>query len=234
MRASDWGPAIYGLAMAANACGNAPSSPASVRGEDHDASGDEQQGADAKATSANAKDSGADAPGGVNGLYKTCLAVTLMQHYVDPAGFTLAYPSSWTESSSNPTTYAFTAPYSYLPTGSAKPNTVNAQILAFVGTDSDATTAAQSLDQYAACCPNGVVRKFAISGRPAVAWWYDQPPPQCGACQGPGDPGPDLISINLAVANGRTVVQLNASARADAPDDIFCQIQAIDASLTFL
>jgi hypothetical protein len=35
------------------------------------------------------------------------------------------------------------------------------------------------------------------------------------------------------VANGRTVIQLNASARANAPDDIFCQIQAIEASLTF-
>jgi hypothetical protein len=233
MRVNDLGAAIWGLAMAATACGNGPSSPASVRSEEADADGTEQPGADAKATSANTTDSGADASGGVNGIYKACPAVTLTQHYVDPAGFTLDYPSTWTESSSDATTYAFTEPYSYLPTGSPKASAEEARILAFVGTDSDTMTAAQAPDQYAACCPNDVVRKFTINGRPAVAWWYDQPPAQCGACPGPGDPGPDLISINLAVANGRTVIQLNASARANAPDDIFCQIQAIEASLTF-
>ncbi len=232
MRASDLGVLVCALAVVCNACGNGPSSPASARSGDPDADGGEQQGVDAKATSSNATDGGADAPGGVNGIYKTCAAVKLTQHYVDPAGFTLDYPSSWTESSSDATTYAFTAPYSYLPTGSPKASTEDARILAFVGTDGDAMTAAQAPDQYAACCPNDVVRKFTIDGRPAVAWWYDQLPAQCGACPGPGDPGPDLISINLAVANGLTVVQLNASARVDAPDDIFCQIQAIEASLT--
>ena len=60
------------------------------------------------------------------------------------------------------------------------------------------------------------------------------PPAPAPGCQGcDGDPGPDYIRINLAIAlGGREILQVNGSARITAVAQVFCDIQAIEASVT--
>ena len=71
-----------------------------------------------------------------------------------------------------------------------------------------------------------------LGGLPASAFWVETPPVQPGCAGCPMDPGPDFITIGVAVADGKTVFELTGSARMNAPASIFCDIQQTEASLS--
>ena len=78
---------------------------------------------------------------------------------------------------------------------------------------------------------NGEWRELKVGGHPAVSWWERTTPaaPGCAGCS--GDVGPDFINIHLAVGmGGREIVQITGSARVTALPQVFCDIQAIEAS----
>jgi hypothetical protein len=176
----------------------------------------------------------ADGAVGVGGIYKSCPPVTLTQSYTDPDdGFSVGYPASWSGASVASNSYALSASYSYVPTGASTSMAAVAQVTTLTGkTALDMADVQRMLNDMVSGFPSAVVRRFTLGGEPAIAWWYDTPPAQagCSACQ--PDPGPDFIVIGVGTAKGLSVFQLGGSARVDAPDPIFCDIQAIEASLS--
>jgi len=179
-------------------------------------------------------DGSSDDSGGAIGMYKSCAPVTLTQQYTGPGNFVLEYPAGWTGAASAANSYAFTAPYSYLPTGSSVPVLGTAYVTTLTGeTATDGADVQRFLAQGPSAFPGAVVSWFAIGSNPAIAYWYMEAPAICGECQGPGDPGPDIVHIHVATADGLAIVEIDGYAHADAPDDTFCDIQAIEASLAF-
>lgn len=172
--------------------------------------------------------------GGVVDIYRSCAPVALTQHYADPTRFTLDYPARWTGLPAATNSYAFTAPYSYVPTGSSMPTTALASVTTLTGTTAtDAANVQRFLQDRVSGYPVAVVRRFATGGGPAIAWWYREAPATCGVCMGPPDPGPDLIFISVAASHGLDIVVVSGYARINAPAQTFCDIQAIESSLAF-
>jgi hypothetical protein len=175
-----------------------------------------------------------DAGGGVIGIYKNCGTVALTQRYNGPGGFTLDYPAGWTGSAAASNSYEFEATYSYLPTGSSVPSANMAVVTTLTGgTATDATDVQTILASEPSGFPGALVRWFTIGTAPAAAWWYEAAPAVCGECAGSADPGPDLIHISVAAADGLDIVEIHGYARVDAPEETFCDIQAIEGSLAF-
>jgi hypothetical protein len=74
-------------------------------------------------------------------------------------------------------------------------------------------------------------REHTLGGHPAVSYWERVTPaaPGCEGCN--GDPGPDIIQIHLVVGmGGREILDVVGSARVTAAQQVFCDIQAIEAS----
>jgi len=88
------------------------------------------------------------------------------------------------------------------------------------------------LNEFASGYPSAVVRRFTLGGEPAIAWWFREPPASRGCSPCTADTGPDVINIELDAAKGLSMIQIIGSARINAPDQIFCEIQAILASLS--
>jgi hypothetical protein len=189
----------------------------------------------------------ADGAVGVDGIYRSCPPVALTQSYADPnVGFSLRYPASWSGGSCGVTSNScavFTS-YSYLPSPASTPITGEARVNTSTGTTAvDMADLERRLNENASGVPSAVVRRFTLGGEPAIAWWFRATPAQPGcaapvwqdAANGAGcqvDTGPDFIVIRLDAAKGLSIIQLVGSARINAPDQIFCDIQAIAASLS--
>jgi hypothetical protein len=170
--------------------------------------------------------------GGVSGIYRSCPAIALTQTHSDPH-LTLHYPADWTGAAVASNSYGISAPYAYVPTGSSTPSTESASVATFTGSTLNAGEDAQTaVAQTPSGYPDAVIRRFTIGGEPAAAWWYEYPPAQCGACPGPGDPGPDYIAIGVSAVHGTDLVEVDGHARIDAPDSVFCAMESIEASLT--
>jgi hypothetical protein len=185
--------------------------------------------------------SGSSASGGDGGndgngptpIYGQCAGVAakaIAGSHTDSSGFTFSWPAGWTGAMSG-SSFEVNAPYQYLPTGSTTPANASVYIGSSTMTATDANDAQKLLDAMATEYTTGTAEHFTVSGHPAVVFWYRLPPAQPG-CQGcPSDPGPDYITIGVGAANGTSVFQLTGSARLDAPDSIFCDIQQTEESL---
>jgi hypothetical protein len=182
-------------------------------------------------------DGAATANTGVSGIYKTCAPVPLTQSLTNAEQhFSLGYPSTWQSGSggaSNENDIWRT--YAYVPTGSTTPTSTQLTVAAQWGeTATDANDVQRMLNDMVSGYPSASVRRFSIGGAPAIAWWFDTPPAQPGcSCNADPDPGPDFIEVGVGAARGLAILQVSARARVDAPDEVFCEIQAIEASLTF-
>jgi hypothetical protein len=185
---------------------------------------------------ANVADSGADA--GNDFIYGSCSPTTTKpltagSHADGKAGYTVSWPSPWTGASDS-SIFAISKPYSYLPTGAT--TTREAKAVVFLHAPEQRTSAADATKRLADIkleYADAVTRDLTIDGHAAFIRWVQQPPPQPG-CQGcAGDPGPDMVTITLAIAAGDLVIRFDGSARVNAPSDVFCEIQAIELSATF-
>jgi hypothetical protein len=179
-----------------------------------------------------APDGGDDAGGGAWPIYGNCAGVAskvVAGSHTDPVGYVYSWPDGWNGATSGGL-FTVSAPYSYVPTGSSTPKDATAYIESQTSTSaSDADALALVAHPYGGS--EGAVRSFTVGGRPASAFWVRIPPVQPGCAGCPMDPGPDFITIGVAVANGKTVFELTGSARSNAPDAIFCDIQQTEASL---
>ncbi|HLK39380.1 MAG TPA: hypothetical protein VKU41_21620 [Polyangiaceae bacterium] len=169
---------------------------------------------------------------GANGIYKACGPLVLAKTYSD-SHLTLGYPADWTGSAVAANAYALdSSPYSYLPTGSTAPAMEVARVEWLTPATLDPSSVPETVvAQTPSGYPGAVVRHFQIQGGAAAAWWYAFPPATCGECQGPGDPGPDFIAIGVAAVHADQLIELDGTVRSDAPDAVFCAVQAIEASL---
>jgi hypothetical protein len=177
-------------------------------------------------------DGGGETGIGAFPIYGDCSSVapkSIAGSHTDPAGYTYSWPTGWSGVTSGGL-FTVSAPYRYVPTGASAPSDATAYIESMTSTsasESDALTVIAH--PYGAS--GDAVRSFTLGGLPASAFWVRTPPPQPG-CEGcPGDPGPDLITIGVAVANGKTVFELTGTARLNAPVEIFCDMQQTEASL---
>jgi hypothetical protein len=183
------------------------------------------------ASDALSADSAPSGGSGVVGIYSSCAPERLGQTYSSAKGFTVDYPAAWTGDPQEEV-YGFTTPYSYLPTGSTTP----ASTTAIVSVELDGPNLSDPkmrLQQIPEAYTGVVSRTFELQGHAALAFWYRSPPPQAGCSSCPVDPGPDLITIGVAAILGSEIVEMTGSARVDAPAAIFCDIQAIEGSLSF-
>jgi hypothetical protein len=165
-----------------------------------------------------------------------CAPASLTQSFANAAQhFTLAYPSTWQSGNGGASNQdSIWREYAYVPTGSTTPKNEQVTVFAQWGvTATDANDVQRRLNDMVSGYPNAVVRRYTIGGAPAIAWWYDTPPaqPGCMGCQ--GDPGPDFIEIGVGAARGLAIFQIYGRARINAPDDVFCEMQAIEGSLAF-
>jgi hypothetical protein len=168
----------------------------------------------------------------VVGIYSSCPSETLEQTYASPSGFTMGYPSTWTGANQGSTYYDLTTPYRYVPTGQTAPVLAQSNLEVETGTTATSDQDVQTrLYDISHAFSDSVVRSYDIGGHPAVAWWYDWPPPQPGCAGCSGDPGPDYITIGVAFGRGLDVVEVFGSARVDAPAQVFCDIQASEGSI---
>jgi hypothetical protein len=196
-------------------------------------------GTDAGPTGSDAgpgSDGGAGTGTGADGIYKSCAPVLLPQTLTNAAQhFTLGYPSTWQAGAGSASNQDIIwRSYSYVPTGSTAPTSAQVNVAAQWGeTATSASDVQRMLDDMVSGFPSATVRRFTIGGAPAIAWSYEVPPAQPG-CQGcMGDPGPDLIVMGVGAARGLSIYQVYASVRINAATDVFCDVQAIEASLAF-
>jgi hypothetical protein len=185
-------------------------------------------------TGATGNDGGDDTSGsGAWPVYGNCTGVApkaVAGSHTDPAGYSYAWPTGWT-GATNGGLFTVSAPYTYVPTGATTPKDSGATI------ESSTSNTATEADALAIVAhpyggSEGAVHAFTLGGLPASAFWVETPPVQPGCAGCPSDPGPDFITIGVAVANGKTVFELTGGARLDAPDSIFCDIQQTEASLS--
>ena len=179
-------------------------------------------------------DGGSDtSSGGAWPVYGDCSGVapkSVAGSHTDPAGYSYSWPTGWTGATSGGL-FTVSAPYSYVPTGETTARDSGATI------DSSTSTTATEADALAIVAhpyggSEGAVHAFTLGGLPASAFWVETPPAQPGCAGCPMDPGPDFITIGVAVADGKTVFELTGSARMNAPASIFCDIQQTEASLS--
>lgn len=175
--------------------------------------------------------------GGVESIYRQCTAFdpALSETYTSDFALRLQYPSTWTGAQSARNAYTLSAPYDYVPANDTTPRSTRANVsIAWENTARDEADVQRMLDSYASTVGSGwPVRYFSIDGHPAVAYAYEHPPYQLGCENCPVDPGPNFAVIGVATADGLSIIDVNGSARVNAPDAIFCEIQAIEASISF-
>ena len=168
----------------------------------------------------------------VGPAYKACGPVTLGVTQARASGWELKYPFDWSANAQSANLLQITTRYRYVPTGSSTSVEAVASVQAYEERRTSEADALTRLKDIVSGWPNAKKREYTLSGKTAVSWWYEEPPPQPGCANCPGDPGPDIAHINTAVAFGTLVVNMQGSARVNAPDAIFCAIQAIETSFT--
>jgi len=183
-----------------------------------------------------ASDAGADASSDF--IYGGCTPassapLTAGSHADAKGGYTVSWPYPWTGASSS-NVFTISEPYSYVPTGASAPTNATANL--FVYPTEQRTSEADASKRLADVeleYPKAVVHDLVVGGHPALIRWVQQPPPQPG-CQGcAGDPGPDIVTITLAIAAGDRFIRMDGSARVNAPSGVFCDMQAIELGTTF-
>ncbi len=169
------------------------------------------------------------------GPYGSCAAVALASTYVDPIGFELGFPSAWSGQPSATNAYTLGRSYSYVPTGASTPLEAIAQVMTTTGsTARDEADVTRMLEDKVSGYPDADVHRFTIDGRPAISWWYEEAPPQPGCYGCAADPGPNFVRVNVATAKGLAIIEARGGARVNAAEEVFCEIQAIEASLSLV
>jgi len=191
---------------------------------------------DAAAPSANVTTDG----GGEPTFYGSCATtgpLTAGAHTEKQSGLTIHWPAGWLPETEGQVDFnAIGAPYTYVPTGATAAKDAQAQISwsspIVLSSEADVQ---KRLDQEVGAGGTGAhVQRITIDGHPAVFWWNQEPPPQPGCMGCAADPGPDVMTIGLAVAVGLNLMELRGAARVNAnPAEIFCEIQAIELGVTF-
>jgi hypothetical protein len=170
-------------------------------------------------------------PGGGLATYqKSCGATAALPGILASSSlsFSVHYPSTWNNATTQPDQPRL-ASYSSVGTPKVEERgdvTANRYYLG------DPTQDPKAYLRQTASRANGEWRELTIGGHPAASWWerYSPPQPGCAGCG--GDPGPDIVAIHVAVAlGGREILELTGTARVTAFAQVFCDIQAIEASL---
>jgi hypothetical protein len=192
---------------------------------------------DSTATDAGPTPDGAISPtpdgGGPSLLYGQCglpKPLTAGSVTEPKANVTLRWPTPWT--GDGPTYFETKEPYMYLPTGATAEKQSSAYVSLYDSTlATNEADAAKRMSDYVNGVPDAQVRRFTLDGHPAIIWWTQSMPPQPGCMGCPGDPGPDIVTIQLIVDVNLQLVQLTGSARVNAPADVFCDIQSIELGI---
>lgn len=168
--------------------------------------------------------------GGLVTYQKTCAATATLPGILAsaPLSFSVHYPSTWNNTTTQ-TDQPRLANYSSVSTPKLEERgDVNASRY-YLG---DPSVDPKKYLRDTASRANGEWRELTISGHPAASWWEKYSPPQPG-CEGcGGDPGPDIVTIHVAVSLGdREILELSGTARVTAAPQVFCDIQAIETSL---
>jgi hypothetical protein len=182
-------------------------------------------------------DAGGGSGTGVAGIYKSCAPDSLTETLTEAAAhFSLGYPSTWKASTGSMSNQdAISRDYSYVPTGASTPTSTTVSVFAQWGeTATDAADVQRMLnDMVSGFPPSTTVRRFTIGGAPAIAWWLEVAPGQAGCMGCTADPGPDSVEIGVGASRGLAILQVYATVRINAGDDVFCDVEAIEASLAF-